>query len=351
MGLAPNTDFARRIKGHLKLVGKNMSPARWNLQLRLSFRCLPFEHRRSQAKMTVRPRPTPGVSSPFPCYLCGKGEDSAVHVYTQCRVTVRARADYSARVGCKLPDTLQHVLLAFNPTTKHPLTTHATMHFNYAIWHFRTHFCCTLARPPPFARAARRLCDQALAGLPTEAANDPEGDKALALALSPPKEALVGFVDGSAYGSPGPTGAGIFLSGPHLPAEDFGVPLGVGDNNDGEMQAIRLLLARLLHIAKRYGEGQRPQVLVFSDSCGCLGYLLNGWKAGVPLTLARATARLLREAKKLFQITMIWVRGHTKIPGNERADANAKAGAKAARDIARAASDTTIKLNTKIHVT
>ena len=47
---------------------------------------------------------------------------------------------------------------------------------------------------------------------------------------------------------------------------------------------------------------------------------------------------------------MIWVRGHTKIPGNERADVNAKAGAKAARDnmIARAASDIKIKLNRKI---
>ena len=47
---------------------------------------------------------------------------------------------------------------------------------------------------------------------------------------------------------------------------------------------------------------------------------------------------------------MIWVRGHTKIPGNERADVNAKAGAKSARDnkIARAASDINIKLNRKI---
>ena len=78
------------------------------------------------------------------------------------------------------------------------------------------------------------------------------------------------------------------------------------------MQAIRLLLCRLLVIAKRYDEDQRPPVIIFSDSCGCLGYLLNGWKAGVPIALARATSKLLREAKKLFKITLVWVRGHTK---------------------------------------
>jgi ribonuclease HI len=350
MGLAPNTDFARRIKGHLSLLGKSMTPAKWNLQLRLSFRCLPFEHRRSQAKMAVVARPTPGVSSPYPCYMCGKGSDSAAHVYTQCRVVVKARAEFSTKVGCALPSTLQHVLLAYNPVSKCPLITQATITFNYAVWHFRTHFCCTLARPPPFNRGARRLCNLALSAMPTELANDPEGERALALALNPPKNVIVGFVDGSAYGSPGPTGAGIFLSGPHLPDEDFAVPLGTGDNNDGEMQAIRLLLGRLLVVAKRYDKNTRPPVIIFSDSCGCLGYLLKGWKAGVPLPLARATAGLLREAKKLFRITMIWVRGHTKIPGNERADVNAKAGAKAARDnkIARAASEIKIKLNRKI---
>ena len=163
--------------------------------------------------------------------------------------------------------------------------------------------------------------------------------------MNPPEDAIIGFVDGSAYGSPGPTGAGIFLSGPHLPDENYAVPLGTGDNNDGEMQAIRLLLCRLLVIAKRYDEDQRPPVIIFSDSCGCLGYLLNGWKAGVPIALARATSKLLSEAKKLFKIPLVWVRGHTKIPGNERADVNAKAGAKAARNITRAASSTAIKLN------
>jgi ribonuclease HI/exonuclease III len=344
LGQAPNTDFARRIKGHLSLLGKSMTPAKWNLQLRLSFRCLPFEHRRSQARMAVVARPTPGVSSPYPCYMCGKGSDSAAHAYTQCRVVVKARAEFSAKVGCALPSTLQHVLLAYNPISKCPLITQATITFNYAVWHFRTHFCCTLARPPPFNRGARRLCNLALTAMPTEIAKDPEGERALALALNPPEDAIIGFVDGSAYGSPGPTGAGIFLSGPHLPDEDYAVPLGTGDNNDGEMQAIRLLLCRLLVIAKRYDEDQRPPVIIFSDSCGCLGYLLNGWKAGVPMALARATSKLLREAKKLFKITLVWVRGHTKIPGNERADVNAKAGAKAARNITRAASSTAIKI-------
>ena len=187
--------------------------------------------------------------------------------------------------------------------------------------------------------------------MPTDLSKDKEGERALELALNPPEDAIAGFVDGSAYGSPGPTGAGIFLSGPHLPEEDYAVPLGTGDNNDGEMQAIRLLLGRLLVVAKRYEEGHHPPVIIFSDSCGCLGYLLHGWKAGVPLPLARATGKLLRETKKRFRISLVWVRGHTKIPGNERADVNAKAGARAARDIARAASATTIKLNTKIHVT
>ena len=127
------------------------------------------------------------------------------------------------------------------------------------------------------------------------------------------------------------------------------IALGLGDNNDGEMQAIRLGLLRAKVLVNRFRRGAEGKValLLFSDSLGCLGYLLKGWKTAVDRGLARATKAIYRACKKLFDVALIWVRGHSKIPGNEDADEDAKKGAKRARDskLQRAAHTKSIGLN------
>ena len=141
------------------------------------------------------------------------------------------------------------------------------------------------------------------------------------------------FTDGSSLGNPGPSGAGIWLRGPGIPGEQHSVALGWGDNNDGEMQAILLGLRRAVARASEFPsqDDSRLPLLLFSDSLGCLGYLLEGWRTAVDRRLARATRAAHREAKKHFDVSLIWVRGHARIPGNERADKLAKVGAKRAR--------------------
>ena len=328
----PSVETDRMIAAHLRLTGQHITPARWNLHLRLAFRSLPFDKRRSQAKMQVDPRPTPGVSSPFPCFACGKEEDSALHLYTACRVVKRAREEVSKLTGVVLLHDARHVLLAFNPTSN-PLLSITTLIFNYHVWTFRA-FCRTLARPPPFKRGAQRLVNSTLAHMPGSVRRDSAGEKALQLALDPPEHAVCIFGDGSSLGNPGPSGAGFSLRGPGVPKERHSIALGLGDNNDGEMQAIRLGLLRAKALVHRFRRGAEGKValLLFSDSLGCLGYLLKGWKTAVDRGLARATKAIYRACKKLFDVALIWVRGHSKIPGNEEADEDAKKGAKRARD-------------------
>ena len=244
----------------------------------------------------------------------------------------RAREEVSKLTGVVLLHDARHVLLAFNPTSN-PLLSITTLIFNYHVWTFRS-FCRTLARPPPFKRGAQRLVNSTLAHMPGSVRRDSAGERALQLALDPPEHAVCIFGDGSSLGNPGPSGAGFSLRGPGVPKERHSIALGLGDNNDGEMQAIRLGLLRAKALVHRFRRGAEGKValLLFSDSLGCLGYLLKGWKTAVDRGLARATKAIYRACKKLFDVALIWVRGHSKIPGNEDADEDAKEGAKRARD-------------------
>jgi ribonuclease HI len=334
IGKPASTATNRWIAHHLALASGHTSPAVWNLHLRLGFRCLPFDKRRAQAKMQVAARPAPGVSSPFPCFACGKGVDSAAHLYTKCRVVRGARLEVSKRTGAQLGDSMDRVLLAF-PPTDNPLLPALTLAFNYQVWGFRS-FCRSLARPLPPASATRRLTEMTLAGMPGGDRRDPAGEEAIRLALDPPAHAVCLFTDGSALGNPGPAGAGFWLQGPGVPKERHAVALGHGDNNDGEMQALRLGFNRAARLHRSFSApsvGKLP-LLCFSDSLGCLGYILEGWKTAVDAKLARATKKAYRSCKKLFAPALIWVRGHSKIPGNEEADEEAKKGARRARDTA-----------------
>ena len=70
----PAPQAAKWLQQHARAAAPKIRPNIWNLQLRLTFNALGTDKRRSQAKMEVAERPRPGVESPYPCYLCGRGD-------------------------------------------------------------------------------------------------------------------------------------------------------------------------------------------------------------------------------------------------------------------------------------
>lgn len=316
----------RCVRAHAKLVAGNVRPAAWNCQLRLTFNALPFDVRRSKARMQVPQRASPLSSLPFPCYLCGRGHDSAKHVYTRCSVVKAAWVAVVALTRFGRHHALSTTLLAYTPTTS-PLPTLLVVLFNHSVWKVRTHFARTLTTLPPPAHFIERMVDGTLSTLPLCTSGPRDDPYIISLATSPPKSAIIGFTDGSAIPNPGPSGAGFTLAIPGRRTEHKSIAIGHGTNNDGEMVAIHRLLSCLLHHRSSGHVRGRPPVLIFSDSAICLGYLLHGWSPPQGVASAEATRALLHQVQAIFPLRLYWIRGHREIPGNERADKLAKAGA------------------------
>ena len=144
----------------------------------------------------------------------------------------------------------------------------------------------------------------------------------VALANQPPPGVAVCFTDGSRLDD-GHAGAGYTILIPGFGEEGHADYLGRCDNNEAEMEAILRSFRRLI---ARHREGWRGRGILFSDFAGCLGYLLLGWATKVRAALARETRRLFHLASKLFTLMLYWVRGHSGINGNEKADALAEEG-------------------------
>jgi ribonuclease HI len=146
--------------------------------------------------------------------------------------------------------------------------------------------------------------------------------------LTPPLNASVAFTDGSAKPNPGPCGGGYILRklGSSVYTTTV-IPLGYGDNNLGEMGAIRGLLAEALALVRSGELPRKSELLVFSDSALCCGYLNLGWAFGTWTLMGHDTRALYRELKRFLKVRLYWIRGHMGIEGNELADRAADAAA------------------------
>jgi ribonuclease HI/exonuclease III len=318
-GAPASTTAARNACAHARLASKHVAPAIWNNQFRLIMNALPFEKRRKEANMLYSlPR------NHIRCYFCDKEEDSAPHVYV-CPVVCAAREKVGERVGCKLQNGLGQTALTFPPCDS-PLPTLLTFAFNWSVWRTRSDFFSTLGFHCEFLRAVNHIVSHTLCHFdPNEEGPSIAESRLVALANQPPEGVAICFTDGSRQ-EDGAAGAGYTIRLPDEEEECHADFLGRCDNNEAEMEALLRTTRRLL---QRHQEGWKGPAMIFSDSAGCLGYLLVGWGIKVRPAVAREARRLFNKAKSLFTLRLYWIRGHAGIAGNEKADKLANKGAKA----------------------
>lgn len=319
---------------HRKIVRKYVTPAKWNIYFRIITNSLPTDRRRLMANMVVPTRSSPNSHSTYPCYLCGYGTDSIKHLFTHntCRVVTQSTKDIITIIKSNLTPSTYHSLLLFKPT-KDPLTSVTFIYILWGVWRLRRDYFATLPTPPSFPQAHKRLTEYVLNNIPKLSSATPSLtpylQRVVSLASNPPPNSLIIFTDGSRLLDH--AGAGLWAYTTDSPRSldlHISIGLGLGDNNLGEMIALHLaiVLADSLSLDP-LAPLNTNHTLIFSDSEVSVFFLTGGYANPTNLKSvydARRRHHLLKEKLRVY-----WVRGHTKIEGNEMADRRAKEGARA----------------------
>ncbi|MGP1274979.1 MAG: ribonuclease HI [Caulobacterales bacterium] len=136
--------------------------------------------------------------------------------------------------------------------------------------------------------------------------------------------------DGACSGNPGPGGWGALLEWKGHEKELFG---GEAETTNNRMELMAAIQA--LNALKRPSD-----VRLVTDSVYVRdgvtkwihGWKRNGWKTAAKKPVKNAELwQALDEAARRHRVEWVWVKGHNGDPGNERADALARAGIAALR--------------------
>lgn len=135
-------------------------------------------------------------------------------------------------------------------------------------------------------------------------------------AVEVPPGVIVIYTDGASSGNPGPAGIGaLLLFGSH--EKELSESIGIATNNIAELTAIKRGLEEL----KRTD----LPVEIHTDSSYCIGVLTKGWKPNMNSELIHEIQALMN---RFEHIKLIKTKGHSGIPGNERADSLATGAVK-----------------------
>jgi ribonuclease HI len=126
---------------------------------------------------------------------------------------------------------------------------------------------------------------------------------------SPSGDTVIVYADGACSGNPGPAGLGIVLID-RRGRRELSAYLGEGTNNIAELTAIMLAADAI--------EDKRAPVRIHTDSQYAIGVLSKGWKAKANVALIEQVRAALAP---FTDLELIYVRGHSGVVLNERADA------------------------------
>ena len=120
---------------------------------------------------------------------------------------------------------------------------------------------------------------------------------------------MIVYADGACSGNPGPAGLGIVLID-RRGRRELSAYLGEGTNNIAELTAIMLAADAI--------EDKHAPVRIHTDSQYAIGVLSKGWKAKANVALIEQVRAALAP---FTDLELIYVRGHSGVVLNERADA------------------------------
>ena len=205
------------------------------------------------------------------------------------------------------------------------------MAFNYAVWKFRKPAHASIF-VESLGWLLQRLCDHAVAQWKFIKKPPPKWKKSRdpdfieketivhdVIVSTSSDDKVFCYTDGSASPNPGPSGAGACI---FIPANgsliDLGASLGHGTNNTGELYALGMLFKHLTHL-KLYILPSLTVAYVFSDSKIAIAAATSK-KPRSNVALSTAISQAFTELSRLIKVDLHWIRGHSRIGGNERVD-------------------------------
>ena len=269
------------------------------------------------------------------CHYCGVQQDSVAHLLSECPIILRARCSFLISLGFPpssfyAPD---HPPLAFSflITAPTPMVK-ALMVFNFAVWKFRLPALASrLERSEEWL--INRLLETARSLL--NSCQSPKAEKrprtmdhfaevALhnSFVLKSHEDCAICYTDGSASPNPGPSGAGaVFFVPSRDRFYDLGTSLGIGTNNAAELHAMGAALSFIPYLISTL---DIKHFIIFSDSKFALNAVASKYQPLVYRDTVLRLRKVFNEVNKVCSVHIQWVRGHSYIGGNERADRIAK---------------------------
>jgi len=267
------------------------------------------------------------------CLLCGKGEDSIAHIYSQCEVATAASPIFFSLVSLPLssaPTSLAAFFLS-QPIIDgiRPKVSAAVVSLSFALWNFRSKASAPRAELG-LHWVIRRVVNLSFStflsfhsSASPKTKNRAEAtERALQFIGSLSPLSIACYTDGSASPNPGPSGAGTHIIFPYLEEAaglfvDAGTPLGPGTNNLGELWAIGITL---FIVSKHPRLNDFHEVCIFTDSNYAIATLQGKGKLSFHSSTRALISSLLTRLRTILPVRLVWVPGHSGIFGNERAD-------------------------------